>query len=168
MRAATALLLALCFALAWPACARADDGVGGGINPIGGNGGRDINLDIGLPGGGTVLILCPGWGMGANILGAGGGFCDFGFVPGGAHIHCEWGAFAPVAGGWQCWRVWQGQPDHPRLGDPDIIPDGSPPRADALWGPAPNDQLPPHPPEPPPVPGGPEAGETPGIGISGR
>jgi hypothetical protein len=130
---------ALCAAAAFMVCAApaaADTGSAPG-------GDRDINMDIGLPGGGTVLILCPGVGGGVNVLGAGGGWCDYGFSPGGAHVHCEWGAFVPVAGGWQCWRVWRGQPDHPRLPDPDVIPDGAPPRPDALRGPAPDDQSPP-------------------------
>jgi hypothetical protein len=124
--------------------ARADTGAGGG--GIGNN--NDIDFDASLPGGGTVLILCPGVGAGANIIGASGGYCDYGFSPGGAHIHCEWGGFNPIAGGWQCWRVWRGQPAHPRLPDPDIVPDGAPPRPDALWGPSPEDQSPHEAPQP--------------------
>jgi hypothetical protein len=115
----------------------------------------------GGPGGGTVLVLCPGVGGGSNILGIGGGYCDYGFEPaeirpgvwGNMHIHCEWGGFAPVAAGWQCWRVFPGQPDHPRLPDPDIVPDGwGVPWA--IAGPTPADQWPPQglAPAPPPAP----------------
>ena len=63
-------------------------------------------------------------------------------VPGDTHIHCEWGGFAPIISMWQCWRVFPGQPDHPALPDPDIIPDGF----GVPWpltGPAPEDQWPP-------------------------
>lgn len=92
---------------------------GGGISGEPGIGGGP-NLS---PGVGSALFLCPGVGMALNVLGGGGGYCDFDFGVIG-HIHCEFGGFAPVAASWQCWRVFAGQPDHPALPDPDIIPDG--------------------------------------------
>jgi hypothetical protein len=115
----------------------------------------------------SALFLCPGVGIAVNVLGGGGGYCDFDFVPvelanrsfGVMHIHCEFGGFAPVAASWQCWRVFPGQPDHPRLPDPDIIPDGMGVPW-AIGGPNPQDQWPPPglapAPEPPPGPPPPE------------
>jgi len=96
------------------------------------------------------LFLCPGVGKAAGSIGAGGGYCDFDFEPviltattmGLRHIHCEWGGFTPFVDVWNCWRVWPGQPDHPQLPDPDIVPDGwGVPWA--INGPTPNDQWPP-------------------------
>jgi hypothetical protein len=95
------------------------------------------------------IFLCPGVGAAGNSLGGGGGYCDSNFSPvwltpttvGIMHIHCEWGGFVPIAEMWQCWRVWPGQPDHPKMPDPDIIPDGM----GVPWainGPSPNDQWP--------------------------
>jgi hypothetical protein len=138
-RAAAAAVLLSIAAIAAAPVATADNGNNGGPG-----GGRDIDMDIGLPSGGIVLILCPGVGQGVNILsGLGtGGWCDYGFSPGGAHIHCAWGGSAPFAAGWECHRVWRGQPDYPILPDPDVVPLGAPPRPDALWGPSPDDQAP--------------------------
>jgi hypothetical protein len=92
-------------------------------------------------------FLCPGRGADAVVLGIGGGYCDYAFErlpgrPGNTHIHCEWGGFAPIVSMWQCWRVFPGQPDHPALPDPDVIPDafGVP---WALTGPTPDNQWPP-------------------------
>jgi hypothetical protein len=110
----------------------------------------------------SALFLCPGVGTATNVLGGGGGYCDFDFQEvelngrvGVMHTHCEFGGFAPIAATWQCWRVWPGQPDHPRLPDPDIIPDGwGVPWA--IQGPNPQDQWPPPglaPVPPPPPPG---------------
>jgi hypothetical protein len=158
-------LLAIGALFAVPAHAEPGDGGPG----IVGNG-------PGLPGGpsgGTVLVLCPGLGGGVNILGGGGGWCDYGFelveikpgIWGNLHTHCEWGGFAPVAAGWQCWRVFPGQPDHPRLLDPDVIPEGWM-LPGALTGPTPDDQWPPKglqpiPPPPPPPEPPPISGESP-------
>jgi hypothetical protein len=58
------------------------------------------------------------------------------------HIHCEWGGFVPVVEMWNCWRVFPGQPDHPQLPDPDIIPDGMGVPW-AIQGPTPDNQWPP-------------------------
>jgi hypothetical protein len=109
----------------------------GNSSPIGGNvelggapgvfSGPNIS-----PGSLSAVFLCPGVGIAVNVLGGGGGYCNFNFIeqvmPGGQvgnmHTHCEWGGFSPIANTWQCWRVFPGQPDHPRLPDPDIIPDG--------------------------------------------
>lgn len=125
----------------------ASSAIGGGIAGEPGIGGGP-NLS---PIAGSALFLCPGVGMAVNILGAGGGYCDFEFqevrLPGPPghgtmHTHCEFGGFAPVAATWQCWRVFPGQPDHPAHPDPDIIPDGwMVPWA--LTGPNPGDQWPP-------------------------
>jgi hypothetical protein len=96
------------------------------------------------------IFLCPGVGAAGNAFGGGGGYCDFEFAPvfltpttvGIGHIHCEWGGFVPVVEMWNCWRVWPGQPDHPKLPDPDVIPDGwGVPWA--IAGPTPNDVWPP-------------------------
>lgn len=98
----------------------------------------------------ATIFLCPGIGGAANVFGGGGGYCDFNFQPvrlsehhyGIMHIHCEWGGFAPIIEMWNCWRVFPGQPDHPGLPDPDIIPDGwGVPWA--IRGPSPGDQWPP-------------------------
>jgi hypothetical protein len=117
------------------------------------------------------LFLCPGVGAAGASVGGGGGYCDFSFTPvqlsattmGILHYHCEWGGFTPIVDAWNCWRVWPGQPDHPKLPDPDIVPDGwGVPWA--INGPTPNDQWPPpglfqapppgepFPPPPPPAP----------------
>jgi hypothetical protein len=155
-----AALIALAIASAPLASADPNEGNGGGIN-------NDTDISLG---GNGILFLCPGVGAGTNVFGAGGGYCDMSFQPnwrGGGHVHCEWGGFVPVAAGWQCWRVFRGQPDHPRLPDPDIIPDGWE-VPDALTGPTPDDQWPPAglapgeiflaPPESPPEPEGPPPG----------
>jgi hypothetical protein len=111
------------------------------------------------------IFLCPGVGAAGNSFGGGGGYCDFNFQQlvggrGNLHDHCEWGGFVPVVEMWQCWRVFPGQPDHPRLPDPDIVPDGWG-TSYALTGPTPDNQWPPaglippgQPPEPPPPPEG--------------
>lgn len=140
------LLLALCSAPG----ADADTDIGGPLNP-----------NVNGPSGSGVLVLCPGVGAGVNVLGFGGGYCDYDFqqvqLPGPPgvgtmHVHCEWGGASPIAAGWQCWRVFPGQPDHPRLPDPDIIPDGyGVPWA--LAGPTPADQWPPLGLAPAPPPG---------------
>lgn len=100
----------------------------------------------------SLLYLCPGVGTGVNVIGAGGGYCDFEFESTG-HIHCEWGGFGPIAHIWNCWRVFPGRPDHPRLMDPDVIPDGWMVPG-ALTGPTYLDQWPPKglQPIPPPPP----------------
>jgi hypothetical protein len=123
------------------------------------------------PGAAAALFLCPGVGTAVSVLFGGGGYCDYNFerveirpgLWGNMHSHCEWGGAPPVAEAWNCWRVFPGQPDHPRLTDPDIIPDGwGVPWA--ITGPRPDDQGPPPglapaslvgpplPPEPPPPP----------------
>jgi hypothetical protein len=96
------------------------------------------------------IFLCPGVGAAGSAVGGGGGYCDFDFIPvalsatgfGVMHIHCEWGGFVPIVEMWNCWRVWPGQPDHPKLPDPDIIPDGWGVNW-AINGPSPADQWPP-------------------------
>lgn len=117
----------------------------------------------------SALFLCPGDGNAWNVLGGGGGYCDFDFQEvklagppgiGTMHVHCEFMGFAPIAAHWQCWRVFPGQPDHMVGGpppDPDVIPDGwGVPWA--ITGPRPDDQWPPPglapapPPEPPGAP----------------
>jgi hypothetical protein len=98
----------------------------------------------------AALFLCPGVGAAASSFGGGGGYCDFDFEElmvgghprGNMHVHCEWGGFVPVVDVWNCWRVFPGQPDHPRLPDPDIIPDGWG-VPNALGGPTPDNQWPP-------------------------
>jgi len=139
-------------------CAYADPvpapipGPGGGIDPVGGSVGIGAP---GLGGGGpglspAAIFLCPGRGAAVSVVGGGGGYCDWNFqvVPFGnghygvMHDHCEWGGFNPLVEMWNCWRVWPGQPDHPALPDPDIIPDGwGVPWA--IQGPTPSDQWPP-------------------------
>lgn len=132
----------------------------GGAGQPGSQGGDNLS-----PGSGEALFLCPGVGAAATSFGGGGGYCDFDFRPSGAHIHCEWGGFSPVVQTWNCWRVFPGQPDHPRLPDPGIIPDGwgvpwalTGPSVGEQWPPpglAPSGQLGPAPgppPEPPPPP----------------
>ena len=112
---------------------------------------------------GEAVFLCPGVGGSANVVGAGGGYCDFNFArsaAGTGHVHCEWGGFSPILSMWNCWRVFPGQPDHPANPDPDIIPDGwGVPWA--ILGPTRDDQWPPAglapaadfaPPEQPPPP----------------
>jgi hypothetical protein len=121
---------------------------GGSGNGLGGEPG----ISPGLTPGAAALLLCPGVGTAVNVLGAGGGYCDFNFTIEG-HIHCEWGGFIPIAQMWQCWRVFPGQPDHPGRPDPDVIPDGwGVPWA--ITGPTPQDQWPPPglTPAPPPPP----------------
>jgi hypothetical protein len=53
--------------------------------------------------------FCPGTGTDVTILGAGGGYCDFMFLPDGSFVHCEWGGFDPglinIASVSNCWRV---------------------------------------------------------------
>jgi hypothetical protein len=53
--------------------------------------------------------FCPGDGTDVTVLGAGGGYCDFLFLPDGVHVHCEWGGFnaglIDVASMSNCWRV---------------------------------------------------------------
>jgi hypothetical protein len=53
--------------------------------------------------------FCPGNGTDITVMGAGGGWCDFLFLPDGTHVHCEWGGFNPglidVASVSNCWRV---------------------------------------------------------------
>jgi hypothetical protein len=127
-----------------------------------GEGGEnDPNIDIGGGGGPALPFLCPGVGEGASILMGRGGWCDFDFhnerdKTGVLHTHCEWGGFSAIANAWRCWRVFPGQPDHPKLSDPDIIPDGWT-MPNALTGPTPEDQWPPAgltpapPPPPPPL-----------------
>jgi hypothetical protein len=120
---------------------------GGGLGDVGG---------LGSPGGvnfapgNAALFMCPGIGGSAAVLGFGGGYCDFNFQPvkldlkhwGVMHSHCEWGGAAPLVQMWNCWRVWPGQPDHPALPDPDVIPDGMGVPW-AIQGPVPSDQWPP-------------------------
>ena len=136
--------------------ARADPVTGDGSGETGnatGGGPEAVSAPV------EAVFLCPGVGSATLIFrAAGGGYCDFGFGSWG-HTHCEWGGFAPVAASWQCWRVWRGQPDHPRLPDPDIIPDGYMVPW-ALNGPSKGDQWPPpglQPIPPPPPPGPPDA-----------
>jgi hypothetical protein len=152
-RVSVALASALLIAASPPA--HADPGPGNGGSGVGG-GGRDFDMDVGLPSGGMVLILCPGVGAGANVLaGLGaGGWCDYGFSPGGAHIACRWGGSGPFLAIWECHRVFKGQEDWPAipLADPDIRAPGSGPAPDALWGPSPDDQAPHEPPLPPETP----------------
>jgi len=110
------------------------------------------------------IFLCPGVGAAGSSLGGGGGYCDFDFREliggrGNMHVHCEWGGFVPLVEAWNCWRVFPGQPDHPRLLDPDIIPDGwgvpwgiAGPTPDNQWPPAglaPAEAFQPPPPPPP-------------------
>ena len=142
-----------------------DVGVGGGIPGAGAPASQSGNELS--PGAGSLLFLCPGVGAAVNVLGSGGGYCDFDFRPiNNGHMHCEWGGVGVFMQMWQCWRVFPGQPDHPAHPDPDIIPDGwGVPWA--LLGPSLHDQwpppglapapevLPPPPPEPP-APGAPE------------
>jgi len=126
-------------------------GAGIGGNETGPGGGGIFTRDFGISNpGAPAIFLCPGVGAAGGAIGGGGGYCDFDFVPvrlsatteGIGHIHCEWGGFTPLLTVWQCWRVWPGQPDHPKLPDPDIIPDGwGVPWA--IAGPSPNDQWPP-------------------------
>src|SRR6516165_5976174 len=124
-------------------------GIGGNQTGPGGGGIFTPSFGISNPGA-PAIFLCPGVGAAGGAVGGGGGYCDFDFVPvrlsatteGIGHIHCEWGGFTPLLTVWQCWRVWPGQPDHPKLPDPDIIPDGwGVPWA--IAGPTPNDVWPP-------------------------
>jgi hypothetical protein len=57
--------------------ATADPGPGDPGSGVGG-GGR-LNPDINLNAGSSLLFMCPGRGSAANILGGGGGYCDWGF-----------------------------------------------------------------------------------------
>jgi hypothetical protein len=154
----------------------------GGIGGIGGGGGfGSASPGIGgEPGIGFVapslapptggIFLCPGVGAAGASIGAGGGYCDFDFreVIGGhgnMHTHCEWGGFSPIVQMWNCWRVFPGQPDHPKLPDPDIIPDGMGVPW-AIAGPTPDNQWPPPGLAPwqdlqPPTPEGPPPGPPP-------
>jgi hypothetical protein len=126
-------------------------GAGIGGNETGPGGGGIFTPDFGISNpGAPAIFLCPGVGAAGGAVGGGGGYCDFDFVPvrlsasteGIGHIHCEWGGWTPLLTVWQCWRVWPGQPDHPKLPDPDIIPDGwGVPWA--INGPTPTDQWPP-------------------------
>jgi len=126
-------------------------GAGIGGNETGPGGGGIFTRDFGISNpGAPAIFLCPGVGAAGGAIGGGGGYCDFDFIPvrlsatteGVGHIHCEWGGFTPLLTVWQCWRVWPGQPDHPKLPDPDIIPDGwGVPWA--INGPSPSDQWPP-------------------------
>lgn len=134
--------------------ANADNGPGIGAPGIGGEPG----INPGASPAAAAVLLCNGVGQGLVIAGAGGGWCDFDFthipgVPGAMHTHCEGGGFNPIVVTWQCWRVFPGQPNHPRLADPDLVPDGwGVPWA--ITGPSPNDQWPPPglTPAPPPPP----------------
>jgi hypothetical protein len=159
-------------------------GIGGepglGANGVGGSG---------LSPASAAIFLCPGRGGAMEFAAIGGGYCDFNFTPvmlsattfGVMHVHCEWVGLTIVVEGWNCWRVFPGQPDHPALPDPDIIPDGyGVPWA--IQGPSPNNQWPPPglapgqqllapgPPGPPP-PGGapppPAPGFVPGAPVAG-
>ena len=126
-------------------------GAGIGGNESGPGGGGIFSPDFGISNpGAPAIFLCPGVGAAGGAVGGGGGYCDFDFIPvklsatteGVGHIHCEWGGFTPLLTVWNCWRVWPGQPDHPKLPDPDIIPDGwGVPFA--IAGPTPNDVWPP-------------------------
>ena len=113
-------------------------------SPGGPNLGGQLSPDAQLSPG-EAVFLCPGVGAAANVLGAGGGYCDFNFgrtLAGTGHIHCEWGGASPLISVWNCWRVFPGQPDHPAHPDPDIIPDGwGVPWA--ILGPTVDDQWPP-------------------------
>lgn len=55
--------------------------------------------------------FCPGNGTDVTVLGGGGGWCDFLFLPDGTHVHCEWGGFnaglIDVASVSNCWRVYE-------------------------------------------------------------
>ena len=140
-------------ALGLAAAAGAIGGPGGGAGLSGGGltGGPGIVATLpNLAPATAGIFLCPGVGAAGSAVGGGGGYCDFNFAPvvlsattvGVSHIHCEWGGFVPIVEMWNCWRVWPGQPDHPKLPDPDIIPDGwGVPWA--IGGPTPNDVWPP-------------------------
>lgn len=123
----------------------------GGLDALGGAGGGLSNPGgVNFAPGNAGIFMCPGIGGSASVLGFGGGYCDFNFQPikldadhwAVMHNHCEWGSAAPVLGIWNCWRVFPGQPDHPALQDPDIIPDGMGVPW-AIAGPVPSDQWPP-------------------------
>ena len=137
-------------------------GVGGGV-PGAGSPSSQSGNEL-SPGAGSLLFLCPGVGAAVNVLGNGGGYCDFDFRPiNNGHIHCEWGGVGIFIQMWQCWRVFPGQPDHPGLPDPDIIPDGwgvpwalTGPSIHDQWPPpglAPAAEVAPPPPPEPPAPG---------------
>jgi hypothetical protein len=151
-------------------------GFGSGSPGLGGEPGIGfISPSLAPPTGG--VFLCPGVGAAGASIGAGGGYCDFDFREligghGNMHTHCEWGGFSPIVQMWNCWRVFPGQPDHPKLPDPDIIPDGmgvpfalAGPTPDNQWPPlglAPWQDLQPPPPSPgPPPPEGPPPGPPP-------
>lgn len=122
----------------------------GGVDALGGVGGLSNPGGVNFAPGNAGIFMCPGVGGSASVLGFGGGYCDFNFQPvklsettyGVMHNHCEWGSAAPILGLWNCWRVFPGQPDHPALTDPDIIPDGMGVPW-AIQGPVPSDQWPP-------------------------
>jgi hypothetical protein len=146
-------------------------GIGGGPGALGPGGPGGLG-SANLAPGSASIFLCAGQGGAANVLGLGGGYCDFNFSLvklddkghfGTMHTHCEWGGAGFLVEMWNCWRVFPGQPDHPGLPDPDIIPDGmgvpwaiTGPTPDNQWPPpglAPAGQVgPPPPPEPAPSP----------------
>jgi hypothetical protein len=84
IRAAAALgiILAIAAAPAAAPAAAADPGIGGiggiGGNPGGGNG-PNLNPDVNVSAGASLLFMCPGVGAAANVIGGGGGYCDWGF-----------------------------------------------------------------------------------------
>lgn len=53
--------------------------------------------------------FCPGDGVDVSVLGAGGGYCDFLFLPDGTHVHCEFGGvfivLVDIVSVSNCWRV---------------------------------------------------------------
>lgn len=53
--------------------------------------------------------FCPGDGLDVTILGMGGGYCNFLFMPDGTYVHCEFGGASVVlfeiASVSNCWRV---------------------------------------------------------------
>src|SRR6266404_9805926 len=77
--------------------------------------------------------FCPGDGVDVSVLGVGGGYCDFLFLPDGTFVHCEFGGAGTIlfeiASVSNCWRV---------------AADGT------RVGPAPLVREPPFPPPPPP------------------
>jgi hypothetical protein len=125
-------------------------GRGNGIGGPGGPGGIASPPGMNFAPAGATVFMCAGPGAAADVLGFGGGYCNFNFVPvkltettyGVMHTHCEWGGARPIIEMWKCWRVFPGQPDHPEHPDPDVIPDGMGVPW-AILGPTPENQWPP-------------------------
>lgn len=84
--------------------------------------------------------MCPGDGTDITVVFAGGGYCDFMFLPDGhgaeTHVHCEWGGVLQM---WNfisinnCWRV---------NADGSKIPAPPPPQRDLPFLPPPPEQAP--------------------------